>query len=175
MKASHRRVMGLTLWPAAGGLLIIGVLLTLASIRSIGLSADEIRRDLENLAELEAVRAGLQPYLDSKSVFDALPDGEPADIEARFEAVSGTEGGSTVKRSREVLTEDWTRLVLSVSISDVDLEDVWTLLDAVEGDRPPDPARLEEPPWRLTRCRVQAATVPGRGQVELRFEALSRN
>jgi len=154
------------LWSAAGLSLLIGLLLSIHTVGSIGRTTEIWQKksgDLQELLALRKVAAERQNILKHYARFPAAP--VPLETLAR----NAGPGLNPALRSTEThpTVPGWTARRINIGLNDMSGDDLGRFLEA---------ASTATPPWALMACTLSASPTPGRlAKAELILETVERN
>jgi hypothetical protein len=155
----------ITLWCAAGLVILTGAGLTVHSLTGLSRRQEIWKKKLDDTRELSVMRDATLRYhalLKQYAQYPAAP--------TRFEdlartAVSGL-NMSVLQTERRSATDGWTANRLSVELTDISGTDLGKILETGAATRPP---------WTLLECSLFASPTPGRlAKAKLVVESVER-
>lgn len=152
------------IWIGAAAALAAGVVMAVMGVGEFGAERARLRGKLTEIEELRGMEMEIVRHRAARRAFEGLAAKRPA---AMGDLVGKHMEGVAVedsRSSRQDVVDGWTVRRQEMAFAEVSMDKVVALVRDAESGRPP---------WRLTRCMVRAsAGEPGRGKVDLVFEAL---
>jgi hypothetical protein len=146
--------------------LVAGAVLFVITLRSIPERQRHLKQKVETLARLQELSGGLVDDQAAAAVFAALPEHRPISLAALAEREIPGVRPAVRQRDVQPLADGWRARHMDVSFEQVPLADLSRFVMSAERQRPP---------WRLTRCTLNASeTAPGPGRVTLQFTGIEK-
>ncbi len=162
MKARSLQIQLLPL--AAVVLLVAGLVLAGLAVREALTLKGRLTRRAAERASVRELAERWQERVESPGRTLAAAEA-PADFQSLFIKVFPEGNWASSISSREEASDAWDLLRVTVTVTDVPLQQVGALITT---------AGLRPPPWRLREARLQSGDVPGKGSATLTFEAPER-
>lgn len=154
------------LWSAAIISAIIGVLLSVQSLREIRRTTEIWRKKTNDLQEMTAMRTTAAMHRSLLKLYAQYPAAPASLGELARQAVPGL---NMTTRSTEThpSVPGWTARKVSLGLADITGDELGRFLEAVS---------TASPPWAILDCTIASSPTPGRlTKVELVLETVERN
>ncbi len=154
------------LWVMAVTTLVLGVGLTINSIRITPEYSRWISRKMDDLAQLENMYRSLETYRRAAAAFCELEDRKPVELSDTIRRIMPGVSSDIRQRETRPAAKDWTVMRMEVELDEAPLEGLGEFLYYVESSRPP---------WRLVECNLVASDRgPGYARATLILEGLEK-
>lgn len=151
-------------WAAAACLTLLGLGLTVRSVRLLGPARTRLERIARDFAALERLRAEAGVGGGALEALEKLPSTRPVDPAGLADGLLPVARPAGEQRSDA--GSGWTAIRREFVFGDVAIGQVMEFAARAEAQRPP---------WRMVRCVIRSApNNPGAGQVTLTLEALEK-
>lgn len=166
------RIVRRLLWAGAVVVLVLGVVMTIQSMRWVDKTSLRFKRKLRNLNRLRLMEHEINHYIATQQALERLAEKRPASL---ADVLKDTFSGHTVDDIREFRHESvpgWIVRQKEFAFSQVPLGEV---LEFVRKAESREGKQQQRPPWRLVKCDIRASSqAVGSGQVLLLLEAVEK-
>ena len=155
------------LWVVNAVVIVLGVSMTVGSIRAFEENEGRLAGKLKNLAAMQKIERGVNEHLAAKSVFEEMPESQqPADLATMLRAKFPSYRPDHTRESRINTVPGWVVKQQDIELDNILFEDVMAFVREAEQGRPP---------WYLHKCVFRASSrTSGKGKVILTIRALKR-